>query len=182
METTKKSISERVYELRTFSDFSTIEMAKKLGISEKEYLNYENGEDEIPIWFVYKFATLVDMEPSYLISGKMPTKKNAAVVYENKGEVIERYPGYSFLSLASDFQDKQMKPMLVTISPTDSPELVQHDGQEFNYVLEGMLRVIVGDEEYYLRAGDSIYFNPILPHAQLAMGDKPAKFITVINE
>ncbi|MEG1612535.1 MAG: cupin domain-containing protein [Clostridia bacterium] len=177
-----KTVNQRIYELRTFSDFSVSDIAAKLGISQEEYLAFENGTNEVPIWLVYKFATLVEMEPSYIINGTIPTKKNAAVVYENKGEVIERYPGYSFMSLASDFQDKQMKPMLVTISPTDKPELVCHDGQEFNYVLEGLLRVIVGDEEYYLRKGDSLYFNPNLPHAQLAMGETAAKFITVINE
>ena len=72
--------------------------------------------------------------------------------------------------------------MLVDISPTDKPELVCHAGQEFKYVLEGLLRVVVGDEEFYLHKGDSLYFAPSLPHAQLAMGDKPARFISVINE
>ena len=75
-----------------------------------------------------------------------------------------------------------MNPMLVTIAPTDTPELVMHGGQEFNFVLEGKLRVIVGDKDYFLREGDSIYFDPSLPHAQLAMGGKDAKFLTVINE
>ena len=75
-----------------------------------------------------------------------------------------------------------MNPMLVTIAPSDSPELVSHGGQEFNFVLEGELRVIVGDREFFLRAGDSLYFNPQQPHAQLAMGGNSAKFLTVINE
>lgn len=180
--TEKKEIKDRLRELRTFSDISIPEMAEKLGITESEYSSYEEGRDEAPIWLVYKFASLVDIEPSYIITGKQPTKKYAAAVYEGKGEVVERYPGYSFISLAPDFKDKQMKPMLVTISPTDKPELVCHAGQEFNFVLEGMLRVVVGDEEYYLHEGDSLYFDPSLPHAQLAMGDKPARFLTVINE
>ncbi len=182
MENVKKSINTRLAELRTFSDFSCADMAQKLGICEEEYVNFESGKEEVPIWLVYKFASLVDMEPSYIINGTVPTKKNAAVVYENKGETVERYPGYSFMSLAPDFLEKQMKPMLVTISPTDKPELVCHGGQEFNYVIEGLLRVIVGDEEFYLRKGDSIYFDPSLPHAQLAMGEGTAKFITVIND
>ena len=75
-----------------------------------------------------------------------------------------------------------MNPMLVKIDPADSPELVCHGGQEFNYVLEGMLRVIVGGEEYYLREGDSLYFNPNQPHAQLAMGGTSARFLTVITD
>lgn len=182
MATDNKTVAKRLFELRTFSDYSTADIAEKLGICEAEYKAFEDGSDEVPIWLVYKFATLVDMEPSYIINGTIPTKKNAAVVYENKGQVIERYPGYSFMSLAPDFSDKQMKPMLVSISPADKPELVCHGGQEFNYVLEGMLRVIVGDEEFYLRAGDSLYFDPSLPHAQLAMGDAVAKFLTIINE
>ncbi len=177
-----KDIKDRLFELRTFSDISTAEMAEKLGVTENEYIAFENGEDEAPIWLVYKFASIVDIEPSFIFTGKQPTKKYAAAVYENKGERVERYPGYSFTSLAADFQNKQMKPMLVDISPTDKPELVCHAGQEFNYVLEGLLRVVVGDEEFYLHKGDSLYFDPALPHAQMAMGDKPARFITVINE
>lgn len=178
----QKEIKDRLYELRTFLDISKADMAERLGITEAEYSRYEDGSDEAPIWLVYKFASIVDIEPGYVFTGKQPTKKNAAVVYDNKGESVERYPGYSFMSLAPDFQNKQMKPMLVDISPTDKPELVCHAGQEFNYVLSGMLRVVVGDEEFYLHAGDSIYFDPSLPHAQMAMGDKPARFITVINE
>ena len=54
--------------------------------------------------------------------------------------------------------------------------------QEFNFVLEGKLRVIVGDKEYFLRAGDSLYFNPAYPHAQVPMDGNTAKFLTVITE
>jgi quercetin dioxygenase-like cupin family protein len=85
------------------------------------------------------------------------------------------------MSLADGFKNKQMKPMIVTIEPNDNTELFSHDGQEFNYVLEGKIRVILGDKEYYLRQGDGVYFDPKIPHAQYAMSKK-AKFLTVINE
>lgn len=175
-------VAKRLVELRTFSDYSTAEMADKLGVDEKEYVSYENGENEAPINVIYRFASLLDTEPAYVMTGKMPSKDRAQVVYEGGGMSVKRYEGYSFSSLAWDFKQKTMNPMLVTISPTDSPELVVHGGQEFNYVLEGELRVIVGDDDYFLRAGDSLYFNPSLPHAQLAMGGKEAKFLTIINE
>lgn len=178
----KKDIANRFYELRTFNDYSTAVIADKLGITEQEYVSFEKGEDDIPIWLIYKFAAVVDMEPSYIITGKLPTKANATVVYEGKGLSVERYPGYSFISLAPEFGNKQMNPMLVTIDPADSPELVCHGGQEFNFVLQGMLRVIVGSEEFYLREGDSLYFNPSQPHAQLAMGGATARFLTVITD
>ncbi|MCQ2602923.1 MAG: XRE family transcriptional regulator [Clostridia bacterium] len=174
-------IAGRLKELRTFSDYSTAEMAEKIGVEEKEYIAYESAEIEVPINVIYHMASLLDTEPGYILTGKMPEKDKAVVVYEGKGANIKRYEGYSFSSLAADFKGKQMNPMLVTISPTDHPELVVHGGQEFNYVLEGELRVIVDNKDYYLRAGDSLYFNPMYPHAQLAMGG-PAKFLTIINE
>lgn len=177
-----KAISARLKELRTFSDYTTAQVAEMLGIEEEEYADYEEGRNEIPINLIYKFASIMDTEPSYVVSGVMPSKEKVYVVYDGKGMSVKRYEGYSFTSLGGDFRKKTMNPMLVTIAPTDSPELVMHGGQEFNYVLEGELRVIVDNNEYFLREGDSIYFDPSFPHAQLAMGGKPAKFLTVINE
>ncbi|MDD4839591.1 MAG: XRE family transcriptional regulator [Clostridia bacterium] len=176
------AISKRLFELRTFSDYSTLEMANMLNIDEQEYKDYENDTKEMPINLIYKFANLLDTEAAYVLSGIMPTNDAVSVVYDGKGASVKRYEGYSFTSLASDFKCKTMNPMLVVIDPTDSPELVKHGGQEFNFVVEGELRVIVADKEYFLREGDSIYFDPTFPHAQLAMGGKPAKFLTVINE
>ena len=176
------AIAKRLYELRTFSDYTTAQMAELLNIDEKQYIAYENGEREIPINTIYKFASILDTEPMYVITGNMPMREDAVVVYGGNGISVKRYEGYSFSSLAGDFKHKSMNPMLVTIDPTDAPELVVHGGQEFNYVLEGELRVIVDNKEYFLRAGDSLYFDPSHPHAQLAMNNKPAKFLTVINE
>lgn len=176
-----KTIAKRLIELRTFSDYSTANMADMLGIGENEYIAYEKGEDEVPINIIYKFAALLDSEPSYILNGTLPTKDTVNVVYGGKGMSVKRYEGYSFTALAADFKNKTMNPMLVTIEPTDKPELVIHSGQEFNYVIEGELRVIVDNKEYFLRAGDSIFFDPSFPHAQLAMNDRAAKFLTVIN-
>lgn len=176
------AIAKRLIELRTFSDYSQKEMAGLLSIDEKEYAEYENGEKEVPINVIYHFASILKTEPGYVITGNLPDKDKVFVVYDGKGASIKRYEGYSFTSLANEFKNKTMNPMLVTIAPTDTPELVVHGGQEFNYVLEGELRVIVDNVDHFLRAGDSIYFDPSYPHAQLAMGGNSAKFLTIINE
>ena len=63
---------------------------------------------------------------------------------------------------------------------TEPPALVSHTGQEFNYVLEGRVKVIFGKREFLLNEGDCFYFDPVTPHAQTAVGGKDAKFLTVI--
>jgi len=42
------------------------------------------------------------------------------------------------------------------------------------------MKVIIGNMEYILEPGDSLYFNSIIPHKMLALDNKPAKFLTVI--
>ena len=72
--------------------------------------------------------------------------------------------------------------MIVTISPSEKhAPLVSHSGQEFNYVLEGKIGVTIGERDHILSAGDSIYFNPSIPHVQYAIGGS-AKFITIIDK
>lgn len=174
-------IMARIKDLREFSDFSTEELAKRAGIAHEDYVDMENGIAELPIGALYNIAAALEIDPTVLLAGENSTKEEVAVVYEGKGMKVDRYDGYSFVSLAHEFLGRKMEPMIVTLKNGIEPELVQHSGQEFNYVLEGELRVLVGTKEYYLRSGDCIYFNPTIPHAQISMVSE-SKFLTVILE
>ena len=74
-----------------------------------------------------------------------------------------------------------MEPFLVTMMPTDFGELSSHDGQEFLFVLEGEIRVQVGDDVEVLRQGDSIYYDSSCPHLVKCYKKKPAKILAVIH-
>ncbi len=174
-------IAAKIKDLREFCDYTPMDMATKIGISEAEYIEYEEGRKDIPIGTFYNIAAALAIDPTVLLTGDTSTREDCDVVYEGKGTVIQRYAGYKFVSLANKFMGRIMEPMLVEIDPDVEPEPVTHSGQEFNYVLSGKLRVVLGEKEYYLREGDSIYFNPRIPHAQIAM-DGPTKFLTVIME
>ncbi len=79
--------------------------------------------------------------------------------------------------------DRNMEPMMVYVKYTEDEvkSRVQHEGEEFLYVIEGSIELRYGQEEYTLHAGDSIYFDSIVPHAYstLQPGDQ-AQVITVI--
>ena len=60
-------------------------------------------------------------------------------------------------------------------------EIVQHNGQEFNYVLQGTIKVNIGSKVFELNQGDSIYFNSTIRHSQSAV-TPTATFLAVINE
>ncbi|MBE6564108.1 MAG: cupin domain-containing protein [Ruminococcaceae bacterium] len=183
MQSEIQQIAARVREIREIMEISEEEMAEKIGVGLKEYKGYESASSDIPIGKIYQIAHICGVDPTAILMGSDPKMSDCTVVRGGDGMEIERFKGYSFVSLAYNFIDREMKPMIVSLQPhTAHPDLVTHGGQEFNYVLEGVVAVTIRDRDYILNAGDSIYFNPALPHGQAAVGDKPAKFLTVINE
>ena len=177
-----KMIADRVRELRDILEISVEDMAEKIGVSVEQYLMYENAEDDIPVGKLYLMASEMGVDPTVLLAGQTPRMEEYTVIRGGKGVTVERYAGYRFTSLAFNFKNRDMEPMIVSLLPSDEmPELVTHAGQEFNYVLEGKVAVTIGKKTHILEAGDSVYFNPALPHGQHAV-EAPAKFLTVINE
>ena len=178
-----KQIASRLKEIREISGFSVEDTAARLGVSPAQYLAYEVDGDNIPISVLYALANVYRVDITEILTGTSPRLSNYCVVKQGQATGVDRYPGYHFEALAYNFKRRIMEPLMVTVEPGGKEtSLVSHPGQEFNYVLEGTVTVLIDDEEIELQAGESIYFDPTLPHGQRAAGGKPAKFLTVIAE
>ena len=178
----RHDIACRIRELRDAVGVSVAEAAIKMEIPLEAYLAYESGEKDIPISVLYSIAGRFGVDLTDLMTGQSPNLRQFCVVRAGKGPEIERFPGYRFESLAFDFQNRSFEPLLVTIDPEKNHtiSLVTHEGQEFNLVLKGRVKVVLGGKEVVLSSGDSIYFDSMIPHGQLAMDEIQAEFLTVI--
>ncbi|MDR1787416.1 MAG: cupin domain-containing protein [Treponema sp.] len=180
--THETNIPGRIRELREVLEISAMDMARETGIALADYSRYESGEQDIPISALYKIAARFGVDATVLLTGEDPRMATAAVCRAGKGVDVERYPGYEFQALAYNFKGRTMEPLLVSLDPARPPAApVAHGGQEFNYIVEGRVKVTVAGREYLCEAGDSIYFDAALPHAQAAVG-APSRFITIIQE
>jgi len=172
----------RIKELREILEISALDMARETAIPLETYLKYEAGELDIPISVLYKIASHLGVDATVLLTGEDPRMDTVSVCRKDKGVRIERYPGYEFSSLAYNFKGRTIEPLQVYLDPSkEAVALVSHSGQEFNYVVEGKVKITIGRREYILEAGDSIYFDAKIPHGQAAV-DGPAQFITIIQE
>lgn len=175
-------ISARIKELREILEINPVVVAQKLNCSLDKYSSYENGEADIPISVLYELAAILDVDFTVLLTGDSPRMVTHTITRKGEGLAVERYPGYDFSNLAYNFVGREMEPMLVTLSSENEPAaLVTHSGQEFNYVLSGSIKVVLRDKEHILNEGDSIYFDPKIPHGQQAV-DGDATFMTIIKE
>lgn len=175
-------VSKRIREMREIMEMTEQQVADSAGLTREEYADYESGRQKIPVSALYAVASAFGVDPTVLMTGEQPRMDTYTITRKGKGISVERYKEYTFSALAYNFINRFMDPMIVELLPKDSPpELVTHRGQEFNYVLEGTVVVILGHNRFSLNEGDSVYFDPNIPHGQMASGG-PAKFLTVIME
>ena len=174
-------IANRIKELREVSDILPEDMASHLDISVDTYLKYENAEADIPASMLLEIANIFKVDMSLLLTGEAPRMNVFTVTRDGKGVTVERRSQYKYQALAEKFIHKKVEPFVVTAMPKDEePTLHSHPGQEFNFILEGRLKIYIHNNEIVLNAGDSIYFDSDYPHAMKALDNKPAKFLAVI--
>ena len=122
------------------------------------------------------------MDISDLLTGESPKLRGYVLTRAGKGLAFDRRKQYHYQHLAYNFAHKLAEPFIVTVEQ-DAPGTVKqahsHEGQEFDYVLEGYLKIVLGGNELLLSPGDSIYYDSSLAHAMYAMeGD--CRFIAVV--
>lgn len=87
----------------------------------------------------------------------------------------------AFHSLAPNKSDRHMEPFIVDVMPHAGEVVTStHEGEEFIYVMAGEIEIVYGKETYRLSAGDSIYYDSIVPHHLHAAGTDEAKILAVI--
>jgi len=176
-----KDIGFRVKELRNLSDISINQIATYLSIDENEYLKYESGENDIPVSILYEISQILKVDMGLLVSGEETRMHIFNITRAGKGVPIERREGYKCENLADRFIHKKLETLTVTVGPIDEkPPMNHHLGQEFNYVLEGSLKLYIHNREIILNEGDSIFFDSNYKHAMKALNNKNAKFLAVI--
>jgi quercetin dioxygenase-like cupin family protein len=75
-----------------------------------------------------------------------------------------------------------MEPFIVTLEPATvkASKTSAHDGEEFIFVLEGEMEVILGNHTDVLYPGDSIYYDSNIPHRVQCHQEKVTKILAVL--
>jgi transcriptional regulator with XRE-family HTH domain len=86
---------------------------------------------------------------------------------------------YHYYPLGKGKTDRHMEPLYITIEEDEVKEISSHEGEEFIIVVSGKVLVKYGKLQTTLEAGDSVYYNSVVPHFIGAV-DGPAAIYAVI--
>jgi transcriptional regulator with XRE-family HTH domain len=182
MENQLQLVAERLRALREIAGITEQTMAQELHIPLATYQQYESGATDIPIGVLYQAANRFGVDLAALLTGEGARLHTYCLVRRDKGVHVERHLGYSYQHLAFNFAHRKAEPFLVTVEPkdADTPVLNTHPGQEFDYVIAGTVKVVIGDHTLILNTGDSLFFDASVPHGLSAEGGAPAQFLAII--
>lgn len=193
MDTThaKPSLGERIIELCKTYSVSRETLAERSGVS-AELIRRIEEEGQIP-----------DLAPLVKISRGLGVRLGTLLDdHEELGPVITRaggaeaiprfitglpgsgsgagHQGLTFKALAENKGGRHMEPFIVEIEKDAEQAKSTHEGEEFIYVLSGILSLDYGKDNYTLKAGDSVYYDSIVPHRVLSAEKDPARILAVI--
>lgn len=178
-------IAERIRTLREILEITQEEMAAVTECTVEEYRAAENGENDFSFTFLYKCAEHFGVDIVELLTGEPPKLSFYTITRKGQGIPIKRRAGFEYLHIAHLFKEKTAEPFIVTApyheEEQDQPiHLSHHEGQEFDYILEGQLKVVMEDHIEILNEGDCIYYDSGHGHGMIATGGKPCTFMAVV--
>ncbi|MDL2300500.1 helix-turn-helix domain-containing protein [Clostridiaceae bacterium OttesenSCG-928-D20] len=180
-----EEVAKRIKELREICGFSQEEMAEATGIALEKYQKYESGEKDFPFGFIYHCAEKLEVDMVELLTGENPHLSGYTVIRQGRGLPIRRDDGFDYFHLAARFKDKLAEPFLVKATYCEAEqsrpiELSAHEGQEFDFVLQGRLRFTYEGHIEELEPGDCVYYNSGKPHGMIATGGEDCTFLAMV--
>lgn len=178
-------IAERIKEMREIMGFSVQEMAEKTEVSVDEYKQLEAGKVDFPFTFIHKCAIAFHLEINDILEGVSANLSSYNVTRKGKGHRTAKEEGIEIANLAPMFKNKLAEPYYVTYEYSEQQQnhpihCTTHKGQEFDIVLEGSLKVQVGEHTVTLNEGDSIFYNSSTPHGMIAINGKRCVFCAIV--
>ena len=154
------SMGLRLRQLRVSRKLSLAEVASAVGISVGFLSAIERSHMSASVGTLRKLARYYKLN---ILDFFDAAQANPYLVRPRERKRLSAGPGVEMELLA--WGNPVMEPHLFTIAPgAGSGDSYAHDGEEFLFVLRGVLNIALEGQCYQLRTGDSFYFESSTPH------------------
>lgn len=176
-----KDIGKKVKELRTQKKLTLKNVSELTSLSTGFLSQLERGLTNIATDSLQKIAEVLGVDLAYFFAS--PTRTGSYVVRSYEKEVFQvvnsRFIHYH---LTTNTSEKKLLPRLVELLPINSNEDISqyaHEGEEFIYVLEGILTLFINNEQIEVFPGDSAHYNSSIVHNWANYTNKMVRILVV---
>lgn len=176
----------RARELRKARDWTLEQAANQAGLARSTLSKIENGQMSPTYDALKKLAVGLQISVPQLFTPPEKDQVNGRMTVTASGEGADHATAtYEHQLLAESLTKKQMLPYRARVRARSMEEFdgwVRHDGEEFLYVLTGVIRLYT---EFYepveMRRGDSAYYDATMGHNVISVSDEDATILWVTS-
>lgn len=180
------NLGERVRELRKARDWTMEQAAKEAGLARSTLSKIENEQMSPTFELMKKLADGLGIDMPQLFTPPQKAQVNGRMDITRSDEGAHHVtPTYEHELLNSGLTKKAMLPYRARVrarSFDDFDGWIRHDGEEFLYVLTGMLRLYT---EFYepveMKRGDSAYYDASMGHNVVSTSAEDALILWVTS-
>jgi transcriptional regulator with XRE-family HTH domain len=178
-------IGPKLRALRLKKSMGLVELGKHTGLSPALLSKLERDKLYPTLPTLLRISMVFSVGLDYFFSDERKRHIVSVVRKDERIKLPER-PGspevaYHFESLDYKYNERRTNSYLAEFEAVDAAKLKphQHPGSEFLHVTKGKLGLKIGLDDYELDAGDSIYFDPTVPHTYRRIGKAPCQAMIV---
>lgn len=184
-----KIIGEKIKALRESRQISVEDLMERTGLAQEQIERIESNVDIPSLAPLIKIARalgvrlgtfLDDQDGSGAVVCRKEEHTDNSISFSNNAVSARTHMQYH--SLSASKADRHMEPFIIDINQTDENayELSSHEGEEFIYVMEGVVEIAYGKKKHVIEAGDSIYYDSIVPHHVHGFEGQAARILAVV--
>ncbi|GHG94665.1 helix-turn-helix domain-containing protein [Pseudodonghicola xiamenensis] len=176
----------RVRELRKARNWTLEQAATQAGLARSTLSKIENGQMSPTYEALKKLAVGLEISVPQLFTPPQKDQVNGRLALTRSGKGADYATAtYEHELLAETLTKKQMLPYRARVRARSMEEFegwVRHDGEEFLYVLTGVIKLY---SEFYepieMRRGDSAYYDASMGHNVISVSEEDATILWVTS-
>jgi transcriptional regulator with XRE-family HTH domain len=181
-----EDIGVRIRKLRQEKGLSLEELSSLTGFEIGFLSRLEKNEAQPQLGTVIKLSKALDSAFGRLVSGVGDklysiTRKDERRIVSRSTSQTGKKQVYIYKSLAPDVKGRHMESLIVQLEEVSEKEISVHEGEEFIFVLDGVVVLEIGEDSFELDPGDTAYYLSTTPHHIAAKSGK-ATILAVLYE
>jgi transcriptional regulator with XRE-family HTH domain len=179
-EQTLPNVGLRIRALRERQGLSLRALSERCGLSINAISRIERGENSPTVASLHQLATALKVPITNFFAEEI---HQVTVFIRRNRRPSSSANGVLLESLGTGLPDQHLEPFLLTLEPgaENTADPVAHLGEEFVHCLEGQVEYLVGDQVYWLEAGDSLLFQAEQGHKCTNTTQAPAVILLVFE-
>ena len=167
-------VAPRLRKVREQRGITLTEVSERTGISKSTLSRLENGQRRPSLELLLPLAQTYRVPLDDLVGA--PEVGDPRIRLKPR-----RVHGRTVIPLTQNPGDVQAWKMVIPRSQSRPGPLRTHDGYEWFYVLTGKVRLILGERDLTLEAGEVVEFDTQVPHWFGSTGEGPAEVLSIFG-